>query len=178
MYEGKLGNILVFRDAPPGGRSDTVESVAALLDTGEFFRDAANRLWRSAGQRSDVALAGVKQSTLRPSRASQARSAQPARVSERAITPTCAASPSRSNGRRADSTHQPVRPSSTSTVQARVPEQVTRARIHTPPRDLERYATARACHLATVSHHQANASPTVARTTAGASYTAYGSTRC
>jgi hypothetical protein len=60
MYEGKLGNILVFRDAPPGGRSDTVESVA-----------------------------GVKQSTLRPSRASQARSAQPARVSERAITPTC-----------------------------------------------------------------------------------------
>src|SRR5260370_12938150 len=136
MYEGKLGNILVFRDAPPGGRSDTVESVAALLDTGEFF-------------------VGVKQSTLRPSRASQARSAQPARVSERAITPTCAASPSRSNGRRADSTHQPVRPSSTSTVQARVPEQVTRARIHTPPRDLERYATARACHLATVSHHQA-----------------------
>jgi hypothetical protein len=89
MYEGKLGNILVFRDAPPGGRSDTVESVAALLDTGEFFRDAANRLWRSAGQRSDGALAGVKQSTLRPSRASQARSAQPARVSERAITPTC-----------------------------------------------------------------------------------------
>jgi hypothetical protein len=51
MYEGKLGNILVFRDAPPGGRSDTVERVAALLITGEFFRDAANGPRRLTGPR-------------------------------------------------------------------------------------------------------------------------------